>query len=537
MKLTEFGITKDSKNLSQIIYDVFAEITKKGVDTLEWDIDGLVFDKDFINEQLYISNTASEKELKNSMRNIAIKMENLSNLTIDGMGNTILYNNRCVQIALLKSKNVTIKNLTFDYINPTVAEFTVVGKGFGYIDVEVNQDTLYKIKCGKLCFLADDKSRSVVQECDNENGVTRRIPLLSYRGHNAFNDNWCKALPDGKIRIYTFLSAFKVGNTYQSAWVRRDGTGFFMDECKDITLDNCHFKFMHGMGVLCQRTEDITIQNTDFLPNKEHGRTTVAFADVMHFVNCKGVINVKNVKADGTRDDVINNHGIHLKITKVEGNKICVKYAHPQAYGFNCFYEGDEVEFINSNSLLPVGNAKVKASKMLDPRNIELELCDIADGSEISCGDVVENVTWTASLIVDNLETFNDPTRGILVTTRKPVVIKNCTFNKCYMPCIHISDDARSWFESGYCRDVLIENNVFNNCLDYAISIAPENIGDKAVHKNIRILNNKIISENGKILTAKCAENVIFDKNIIESKKEIDVNLKNLLNSNINLQK
>ncbi|HRF36663.1 MAG TPA: hypothetical protein PLZ09_05130, partial [Clostridia bacterium] len=82
-----------------------------------------------------------------------------------------------------------------------------------------------------------------------------------------------------------------------------------------------------------------------------------------------------------------------------------------------------------------------------------------------------------------------------------------------------------------------IENNVFNNCLDYAISIEPENIGDKAVHKNIKIINNKIISENGKILTAKCAEGVIFDKNIIESKADIDVNLKNLLNSNINLQK
>ena len=57
---------------------MFVEIASKGIDILEWDIDGLVFDKDFINEQLYISNTASEKELKDSVRNIAIKMGNLS---------------------------------------------------------------------------------------------------------------------------------------------------------------------------------------------------------------------------------------------------------------------------------------------------------------------------------------------------------------------------------------------------------------------------------------------------------------------------
>lgn len=534
MKLSEFGVEKNSKNLSQKIYDIFSEITAKGIDTLEWDVDGLVFDKDFIKEQMYISNTASEKELPNSMRNIAIKLENLSGLTIDGMGNSVFYNNRCVQFALLKSKNITIKNFTFDYINPTVAEFTVVSKGFGFIDVQVNQDTLYKIKGCKLYFLADDKSRCVVQECDN-NGITCRLPKLSYRGHNAFNGSRCKQMENGILRIYTFIKEFKVGCTYQCAWVRRDGAGFFMDECQNVTIENCRFKFMHGMGVLCQRTQDVSILDTDFLPNKEHGRTTISFADVMHFVNCKGTINVKNVKADGTRDDVINNHGVHLKITNVNGNKINIKFCHSQTYGFNCFYAGDDIDFIDSKSLLPIGSAKVVASRMIDPRNIELELSDITDNNAVNVGVMVENVTWTASLIVDNLETFNDPTRGILVTTRKPVVIKNSTFNKCYMPCIHISDDARSWYESGFCSDVLIENNIFNNCLDYAVSIYPENIGDNVVHKNIRVINNKIISENGKILIAKGTEGLVFEGNNIECDKQIDVNLKNLLNSKVNL--
>lgn len=535
MKLSEFGITNDCSNLSAKIANVFAEIKQKGIDLLEWDVNGLIFDKDFICEQMYISNTASEKELADSMRNIAIKAEGLENLTIDGMGNEILFNNRAVQIAMISCKNIVFKNFIIDYINPSVAEFKVVGKGFGYVDIDINQDTLYTIKSGKLHFCYDDKSRCVIQECNPKTEITRRVDWVSYTSHNVFNNKRCKKLENNVIRVYTLLKFFEIGCTYQLNWVRRDGTCFFMDESKNIVMDNCRFKFMHGMGVLCQRTEDITIQNTDFLPNKEHGRTTVAFADVMHFVNCKGVINVKNVKADGTRDDVINNHGIHLKITSANGNKICVKYCHPQAYGFNCFYEGDEIEFINASTLLPVGSAKVKTSKMLNPRLIELELCDIAEGSIIENGIVVENATWTASLVVDNLETFNDPTRGILVTTRKPVVIKNSTFHKCYMPCIHISDDARSWYESGYCRDVLIENNVFDNCVDFAVSILPENMGSKPVHKNIRIINNKFISENGKILTAKCAEGVVFDKNEIVTSAKVNVKLNNLENSEIKL--
>lgn len=535
MKLSEFGITKNCSDLSVKIANVFAEIKEKGIDLLEWDINGLVFDKDFIREQMYISNTASEKELANSMRNIAIKAEGLENLTIDGMGNEILFNNRAVQIAMLSCKNIVFKNFVIDYVNPSVAEFKVVGKGTGYVDIEINQDTLYTIKCGRLHFCYDDKSRCVIQECNPFTEITRRVDWVSYTSHNVFNNKRCKKLENNIIRVYTWLKFFKVDCIYQLNWVRRDGTCFFMDKCEDMVIDNCKFMYMHGMGVLAQLSENVTIQNTDFTPNRAHGRTTTSFADIMHFVNCKGVMNVKNVKADGTRDDVINNHGIHFKIVKVNGNTVQCKFAHPQAYGFNCFFENDEIEFIDSSTLLGVGSAKVKSSKMINPRIIEVELFDIAEGSGIKVGDVIENATQTASLIVDNLETFNVPTRGILVTTRKPVVIKNSIFHKCYMPSIHISDDARSWYESGYCRDVLIENNVFDNCVDYAVSIYPENMGSKPVHKNIRIINNKFISENGKIMVAKCSEGVVFDKNEIVASAKVDVKLHNLENSEINL--
>ena len=59
MKLSEFGISKDSSNLSEKIFNVFKEIKEKGIDLLEWDVNDLVFDKDFIREQMFISNTAS----------------------------------------------------------------------------------------------------------------------------------------------------------------------------------------------------------------------------------------------------------------------------------------------------------------------------------------------------------------------------------------------------------------------------------------------------------------------------------------------
>lgn len=537
MKLSEFGINAKTENLPQKLFEVMKKVAASGEKVLEWDVNNIVLDKDFICEQMYISNTASEKELPKSMRRIALKLEGLSNLTIDGKGNTLLFGDRCVQIALLKSQNITLKNFVFDYITPTVSEFEVLVRGKNYIEVFVNVDTKYVIQNGKFRFANERSCPIVVQECDIAGGVTRRMNLPGWYNGKIFHNLKCQDLGGEKIikiRLYTKLARyFTVGCTYQCAWIVRDGTGFFIDGCKNVNIDSCRFKFMHGMGVLAQLTENINITNTDFLPNKDHGRTTVAFADVMHFVNCKGVINVQNVKADGTRDDVINNHGIHFKVVKVKGNKIQCKFMHSQTYGFNCFFEGDDIEFINPTTLCKVGSAKVKSSRMLKPRVIEVELDNIAPNSTIAKNIAVENVTWTASLLVDNLETFHVPTRGILVTTRKPVVIKNCKFHKCYMPSIHISDDARSWYESGYCTNVTIENNLFDQCHDYAVSIHPENFGSKPVHKNIKITNNKFLSDNGKILTAKCVENMVFAQNNITTVQKVVVKTNYVVNCKI----
>ena len=60
------------------------------------------------------------------------------------------------------------------------------------------------------------------------------------------------------------------------------------------------------------------------------------------------------------------------------------------------------------------------------------------------------------------------------------------------MSAILISDDARSWYESGPVSDVTIRNNFFVECGSPVISIAPENDRPEgAVHRNIRILANR----------------------------------------------
>jgi polygalacturonase len=140
----------------------------------------------------------------------------------------------------------------------------------------------------------------------------------------------------------------------------------------------------------------------------------------------------------------------------------------------------------------------------------------------ITVGTVIENLTWTPELTIRNSRFERTNTRGILVTTRKKVLIENNVFDRTGMHAILIADDASSWYESGPVTDVTIRNNIFEGCgynsapNGYVISIAPEN-HIKAegfyVHRNIKIENNVFRVSEPAILGARSVQDLIFRNN------------------------
>ena len=140
----------------------------------------------------------------------------------------------------------------------------------------------------------------------------------------------------------------------------------------------------------------------------------------------------------------------------------------------------------------------------------------------IETGMVIENVSASANLTVQNNHFERIPTRGILVTTRGKVRIRNNTFTRLMYSGVFIADDARSWYESGPVEDILIENNIFNKCSAQFLFIKPENsvlVEGRYVHKNIRAINNQISldTECCEVLTARCCENLVFEGNQIKT--------------------
>lgn len=77
-----------------------------------------------------------------------------------------------------------------------------------------------------------------------------------------------------------------------------------------------------------------------------------------------------------------------------------------------------------------------------------------------------------------------------------------------------MSDDARSWYESGFVRDVTIRDNRFYGNKGYYVCVKPENrVYKGAVHSGITIENNLFSSPYSEGFYFKAASGVTLRNN------------------------
>ncbi|MBK3519667.1 right-handed parallel beta-helix repeat-containing protein [Carboxylicivirga marina] len=480
---------------------------------------------DFYPEKAYrskfhISNT---NDAPDSLKAVAFYFLDAENVKVNGNDAEIIFRGKTIETSLNNCKHVSIEGIGFNYKRPTVSEIEVITVNERYADVQIHKDSKYQIADSMLVWIGEGWKHQVKplwQEFNPEaSKVSRKwLSLKNIR---------FSALQANQIRIhYDKNPGLKKGLIYQNRNTFRDYAGIFIQKSKDITLKNVNIHFMHGMGVVSQYCENVTMDGVSVRPKENSGRTCAAWADILHFSGCKGNLEIMNCYLSAANDDAINIHGTHLRIVDVvSSRRIKVRFMHKQSYGFEAFFAGDSIEFISAKTLLPYAQNKVVSANTLNEKEIELTLHrDIPN--DIQPKDVIENITCTANVLIRNNKIIHIPTRGILVTTRGKVVIENNELFKTQMSGILIADDANSWYESGYVKDVTIRTNKFIECEQPVINIHPENsemVDEYPVHSNIRISDNQFILKNAVVLAAKSTGNIDFVNNKIVSAGELKV--------------
>lgn len=486
---------------------------RKGI--YHWQREGLV------KKMLAISNTNDRPEEEKA---IAMDWVRAEHLRVEGQGALFFCRGKMVQIHMELCRDIRFSGFAFDYARPTVSEYKAVEVTPDYALLEVHPDSPYRLEDGRLTWVGEG------WELPAEEGWAQTVAA---DGKRAFREGprpdsgtltevrpgllRCDFSQDYKQRKpgrYTF----RKGCTYQHRSFVRDCCGVFCDRSAGITYDGVTFHFMHGMGIVSQFSRDITLRRLTVAPRKASGRTSAAWADILHFSGCAGQIRVADSLLSCANDDAMNVHGTHLRLVRQRsGNRVVVRFMHPQTWGFPAFFAGDEAQITAADTMQSLGTAVVKEVSLIgDGHEMELTLDrPLPEGARLG-HDVLENVTYTPAVSVDNCTVRHITTRGFLLTTRRPIRITNTVFDRTGMSALLMENDAEYWFESGPVKDMEVKGCTFIECAAPIINFNPHNSEHGgAVHENGRILNNTFILQQSDdcALFARSSRNILFRGN------------------------
>ncbi len=434
-------------------------------------------------EGYHLSNTAGFEENPRGRRPVCLFLKGKKGITVEGNGASIVIHGVMTPLLFDGCEDLTLRNFTVDYAHPTMSEFTIEeALGDRRYRIRVAPDTLYDLidtPSGRRILWHSERGRdgAYLWQCDYRDDMVlsmRKDPTTEFTQMMGVDTDTVRfpIIPlfssieadagDDRVLIVTLANPeayFPVGMTVQSRHTQREQVGGAFVGCRRVTCENLTIRAMHGLGLLGQFCEDMIFDSLDITPAE--GRTVASNADFFHFAGCSGQVTIRNCVASDGHDDFVNAHGIHLKVMEVDGTRLRVRFMHVASRGFQAVFPGDAIDFIDRETLLPYGTATVRTATLVNDTDHILELTTPAT---LRVGDVIENATRTSTLHIHHNRFGPSTGRGILCTTRRPVLIENNVFYKTGGNVLCIEDDCNFWYESGYTTDVTFRDNDIVEC-------------------------------------------------------------------------
>lgn len=480
-------------------------------------------------EKLNISNTTAIEKVR-----LALDINNMENITIECNNSNFIFHNKFQPLTIRDSKNISINNVAIDWEIPFTAESKIlkVNDDCFYLEIDYNKYP-YTVEKGKLYFVGeewksmwggekwndpicfDSKTMEVLAESHDD--------LLGYGWENIYT---AEEIKKGIVKInYNKNQKLKEGDYMVLRHSVRDHCGIFIDKSSNVYLNNIKMYSNTGLSYLAQFSENIYLNKAHCIPSPDRDIIS-GHDDGLHFSNCKGEIVIDGCIIKGLMDDAVNVHSSYVFIEEIiNDTTIVCKFPHFQSAGFTWAYNNDNIMIINGKTMEEKCSNEVTGYEKLSRETFKLYLKNKIS-SDIKINDGVENTTWQPKVNITNCYFGHHRARGVLVSTREKVIIKNNTFNTSGAA-IAIPGDLNVYSESGPITDMEISNNRFlGGCLtsEYLTSKAIITIGIErkdnkqypSIHKNIRIEDNYFEMFDHPILYAECTKNITFNNNVIQ---------------------
>lgn len=463
----------------------------------------------------------------------AMKLHRAKNLTIDGGGSEFIFHGNMGIMVIDHCENISVRNFSTDWERTYISQGEFVGVADDHIDLRIDSKAYpYEIVNERISFIGEGWTAGVHDSYMNIHEPSGEIAYRTRDSHtgNIFKGKAEQIAPD-VVRFYgkptpreVAVKPGQIITLYHGTYIT---TGIEIGDSYNTLLEDITLYHALSTGVYGYRSENITLRRVSATARREKGRVFSTVADASHFTCCRGDILIDGCAHTGQGDDFINVRGVYSRITGVDGENSlrAIKgwFVEP----------GDTLWCVDHTTVSRCEELVVKSKRYL--RNVE-------DGEEYLIeftsplpatakpGNFLENKSWTPTLTIRNCRfEKRNRARGMLVTTPKKVLVENNYFNTAGTA-ILIEGDLDHWYESGAHTNLIIRNNVFENCstsgcetgnrwewgeapITISPSYRPTSADSPAYHHGITIENNRFLCFDAPVVFARSVDGLRFVNN------------------------
>jgi hypothetical protein len=463
----------------------------------------------------------------------AFRISDVRRFRLDGGGSSFVFHGLMNPFKITRSQDVLLHSFSIDWDRPFITQGRIVGVSNESVDIAIDKAQYpYVIENGHAWFTGEDWKRNV----DGYNILyDKATKEIVYKTHdNPLGMDFNKRAEEIAPGVVRFFGKPKLNPDIGTYIALNHGrylvACFDLDRCEDVTLRDITVFHSLSHGVVASRVENLTLDAFNIAANEQKGRVFSSVADGFHLVHCKGDVVIENCAHTGLCDDFLNTHGRNCVVRKrLDDRTVLVT-------GADCTDAGDDVWLLRKGEAQRREVCRVVGLKNVRPANAKWgQVVTFAEPlpPDFKVGDFFENKTWNASLTLRNCQILKrHRARGILVTTPEKVVIEHNLFRTAGAA-ILIEGDTDIWFESGANRNVLIRDNVFEDCLtsgsetgrkwewgEAIITITPshqpDSMASEPYHRNIRIESNTFKTFDVPLVRARSVRGLAFRDNRIE---------------------
>lgn len=452
----------------------------------------------------------------------AFPIHDIDGLTVEGNGAQLIFHGVVTPFSVIGSQRVTLRDLEIDWERPFHCEARVLSSSradnsivlfipaqFGYRISDENRFVFVGEgfeRVDPFYILAFDpvKGETGYQALDNYFQTRTGKPSARYRAEAIAPNTVRLTAPDGWRDIP------ETGESIILIPKGRPSPAVFIEDSREILLDRVRIRHSGSMGVIAQTSENIRLTDCVVAPRANSGRLLSTIVDATHFVNCTGTVTLENSFFSGHMDDALNVHGIYLPVTKkIDPRTVEVIRSDFQQHGVKMLRPGDQVSLADAVDVDVYHLAKVEKVDHPDERSM-LVTFEKPLPDRLSEGDVFNNLSRQAAVVMRKCTVTKNRARGILISTAAPVLIDTNIFHS-PGSAIRISGGVDFWYESGPVGRVRIVRNSFENCkygswgdavIDIVVVDGKASTSTRPYHDEVEIADNSFVTFDGYLVNA-----------------------------------